>query len=120
VEWWRGFLWNSFIGGIVGAIPTIGVLLSLPWTIAVLAFNARRLHDLRLSGWLQLIPIAILAVALGAFAFQHPDRPLDFTAALGTLHAFSFGAALLIYLLFYAALGLAPGTRGPNCYGEAD
>lgn len=123
-EWWLSTLVNSIISGIVGAVPTIGVLLSLPWIIANLAVNARRLHDLSLSAWLQLIPMAFGFAAVLAFFYlggseNPPPTSFDVTTSAGLFTAFAILTGAL-YLIFYVVIGLFPGRPGPNAYGEAD
>ena len=41
-EWWFSTFGNAVAGAIVGAVPGIGALLSLPWIIGTLAaFNVK-------------------------------------------------------------------------------
>lgn len=123
-EWWLTTLGNTIASTIVGAVPTIGTLLALPWIIAGLAVNARRLHDLSLSAWLQLIPMAFgFLAALAFFYLGGPDNPpqatSDFSTPAGALTAFAAVTGVM-YLIFYAVIGFFPGRSGPNVYGEAD
>jgi uncharacterized membrane protein YhaH (DUF805 family) len=123
-EWWLTMLGTTIISAIIGAIPTIGALLTLPWVIVTLAVNARRLHDLSLSAWLQLIPMAFgLVFAVFYFVLGGPDNPPDaswaFSTPAGMLTAYGALAAL-VYLAFYIWIGFVPGRQGPNVYGEAD
>ncbi len=123
-EWWLSQLGNTIVGAVVGAAPTVGSLLALPWVIGALAVNARRLHDLSLSAWLQLVPMAF-GLAFAVFYFYHggPDRTLAASWTLNTPEGMlTLLAAIVgvIYLLFYAWIGFTPGRRGSNAYGEAD
>ena len=126
-EWWLGTIWNGVVGAVIAALsPTIGVLLSAPWIIASLALNSRRLHDLRKSAWLQLLPIA-LGLAVGAvFAIVGLDTLSQAISDRATMPFWDavllvlFGVALVGYLAFYGWLGIARGDVGPNYYGEAD
>lgn len=125
-EWWIALVWNSAVGAIVAAIPTIGPILSLPWLVAGLAANARRLHDLKLSAWLQLAPMAATVLALAAYEVSVRQGWVRASEAFGwstPAQGAVLGAALfagLAYGVFYIWLGFVPGTRGPNVYGEAD
>jgi|GEM_PF-1741432 len=123
-EWWLSTLGNAIVGAIVGAVPAIGTLLALPWLVATLAVNARRLHDLSVSAWLQLIPLAFgFAAAFLYFQLGGPANPPQTSWTLGTPSGqFTLLAAVsaLVYLAFYGIVGFAPGKSGPNLYGEAD
>lgn len=123
-EWWLTMLGNTVVSVIVGAVPTIGTLLTLPWVIATLAVNARRLHDLSVSAWLQLVPMAFgLALAVFYFQLGRPDIPPSpswtLSTPMGLLTVFGAGTAF-VYLAFYAWIGFVPGRIGSNAYGEAD
>lgn len=123
-EWWWTMLGNTVVSTIVGAVPTIGTLLTLPWVIASLAVNARRLHDLSLSAWLQLVPMAFgFACAIFYFMLGGPDNPPEpawtWTTPAGQLTLFATLSGV-IYLAFYAWIGFVPGRGGGNVYGEAD
>ena len=76
-EYWFGYLGVmlistglvfliGFIGAALGASPEVINLLILPWQIftivASTALAARRLHDLNMSGWWQLISITIIGL----------------------------------------------------------
>lgn len=123
-EWWLSMLGNTLAGAIIGAVPTIGPLLSLPWLIGSLAVSARRLHDLSLSAWFQLIPMAFGAVFIAGYMhLGAPDNPPVFTFDMQTPAGWmtAFGAAAaIVYLGFYLIVGFAPGKSGPNFYAEAD
>src|SRR6185295_8327157 len=74
-EWVFGMIVNIFIGAFVGNIPTIGPLLAIPWTIATLAVTNRRLHDLNRSGWIQLAPMAVGAIAAPVIIMAESGNP---------------------------------------------
>ncbi len=147
-EWLIGFGVNTLIGTVIGALSSIGPVLALPWTIAVLAVTSRRLHDLGRSGWLQVVPMIIFAAVIGAYflaerlgvggkslsqatailgdaAFTtlvEKSQEVD-TAGAGALDK-AFMVALVIsaaiYGLFYVWLASSRGTPEANCYGEVD
>lgn len=116
-EWWVTMIWSVFIGAFFTVVPTIGLLLALPWTIATLAVTARRLHDLTLSAWLQTIPMMIAVILLAGYGVATYVLKVEFQDAVITA-----GVALitLSYGVLYLFMGCAPGSRGSNCYGEAD
>jgi uncharacterized membrane protein YhaH (DUF805 family) len=98
----------------------------LPWIIGNLAVTTRRLHDLKQSAWMQIVPMAIggvaLSVMLGTDA-HHQFQLNDLLAMDTPVEKARAGLAVLTVILsiaFSAWLGFAPGTKGPNCYGEAD
>ncbi len=123
-EWWLTTLGIIVISAIVGAVPTIGPLLTLPWVIMTLAVNARRLHDLSLSAWLQMIPLGFgLVFSIFFFRLGGPDNPPEPSLAFDTpagWYTIAGAAWVLIYVVFYTLFGFVPGRRGPNAYGEAD
>lgn len=89
-------------------------LLMIVPTFAVIC---RRLHDLNYSGWWQIFAhfffatcIAMLAVTFGVAFVINP-----FIAGAGGL--FAFGAVCIMYLVFWIALSVMRGTKGPNKYG---
>ncbi len=123
-EWWLTMLGNAVISTIVGAVPTIGVLLTIPWVIVTLATNARRLHDLSASAWLQLIPMALaFGVSMIYFYLGGPDNPPEISWTLTTqagLFTLAAAVSAIVYVGFYVWIGFAPGRKGPNVFGEAD
>lgn len=123
-EWWLTTLGIIIISAIVGAAPTIGPLLTLPWLIMTLAVNARRLHDMSMSGWIQVAPL-LFGVVFGVFYFMAgqpetlPNPSFDINTIPGQLTIAGI-AWVVAYLAFYGLVGFVRGTRGPNAYGEAD
>jgi len=116
-EWWATTIWCAIVGAVIGSVPMIGLLLAIPWTIGTLAVNARRLHDLTMSAWLQTIPMAIAAILLAGYGVGKFALGMEFdemTTAIGA------GAIALAYGAFYMFMGFAPGKLGPNAYGEAE
>lgn len=129
-EWWRGIVINTILSVWVGAFPITGPIMALLFTYAGIAVTTRRLHDLGVSGWLQLAPILLWAAMLFAASLRfgpsgQPD--LQFDAALQALFSTptapgSLGlfVAIAVWLVFMLLMGSVPGNRGPNAYGEAD
>lgn len=123
-EWWLTMLGITIISVVIGAIPTFGPLLTLPWVIMTLALNARRLHDLSMSAWVQVAPL-VFGVVYGVLYFMagQPDplvqASLDISTITGRVTIAGI-AWVVAYLIFYAVVGFVRGTRGPNAYGEAD
>lgn len=124
-EWWLTTLGIIVISAIVGAVPTIGPLLTVPWLIMTLAVNARRLHDLSVSAWWQIIPLVFGAVFFALLIWQggDPDNLPEPSWAFDTpagWYTLAGAAWVLIYIVFYIVIGFVPGRRGSNAYGEAD
>lgn len=73
-EYWFAFLFNFIIGFVLGCIPVVGWILSVPYSLAVfipgLSIAVRRMHDTGKS-WayllMGLIPIAGLIILLVQF-----------------------------------------------------
>lgn len=116
-EWWVTMGWSSIVGGIIsGLIPTLGSLLALPWIVAGLAVTARRLHDLTLSAWWQVVPMAVASLVLAVYGIGRAAGMTfsDMTVQIGV------GVIGAVYTLFYLWIGFAPGARKSNHFGEAD
>lgn len=116
-EWWITMAWSAVAGAVVSAIPVVGPVLALPWTISSLAVSARRLHDLTLSAWLQIIPMAIAGALLAGYGIARYALRLHVDDALVMLGGVAIGFS---YVLFALILGFAPGKGSSNLYGEAD
>ena len=105
--WLFGFLPLALLGLVVGALRLktpeavryvlTGILL-LVWPQAVIL--ARRFHDLNFSGWW----VAVLWLLPGALVLLRAPVPPQTGTVLVWLGAL--------------VLGLIPGTRGPNRYGN--
>lgn len=121
------FLWCVLIAALVGSAPLVGALLALPWVLMSLAVQARRLHDLGLSGWVMLTPIALFGVWLAVVVWADAqgltvaepgaaDASTPWTEGI----ALAFSGLALLQLAYLGALAAAKGKDGPNMYGEAD
>jgi len=154
-EWLWGMIQSTIVGVLAGGIPYIGLILTLPLTIRLVAVSTRRMHDLKLSGWLQLVPMVCMAATIALFLgfqqfgladYRHvlgldaldtdlfPTEPtlselLSVPSRYRELGGISpmewipiamYWVSGLGYLILYGAMLFAPGTNGPNCYGEAD
>jgi uncharacterized membrane protein YhaH (DUF805 family) len=141
-EWVWGFVTSTVGAAFVGLVPFVGPILSLTWTIRMIAYSTRRLHDLKQSGWLQLIPMALTVLSFGLFAaFTYfgladfsrfstdggtvPDisRLENFQGGLTLMEAIPIGLSWIsvgAWVFLYGAMLVTPGTNGPNPYGEAD
>jgi uncharacterized membrane protein YhaH (DUF805 family) len=70
-EWLWGMVQSTLVGVLAGAIPVFGPILAVLFTIRLIAVSSRRLHDLKLSAWLQILPMALMATTAALFfAFQ--------------------------------------------------
>lgn len=123
-EFWMLMIMNAFAAALAGSVPTFGPLLATPWIVGAFAVTTRRLHDMRRSGWWQVAPVLMglpLFAAIAVLESQGliegelapPQHWVDVTNSFGMLWAISC-AAFVFWVAFF------PGTRGPNCYGEAD
>jgi uncharacterized membrane protein YhaH (DUF805 family) len=120
-EWFGRMFVNIICGAAMSAVPLIGPLLAAPWMVSALAVTSRRLHDLNISAWVQLVPIgvgmAVLALHINAeenlMWFGSHERALAIENTVG-------GTWLVLYGIYYLFLIFLPGTRGPNVYGESD
>lgn len=127
-EWFRIFVMNAYLASFVVRIaPPWGLLIALPFSVAIWAVSVRRLHDLGRSGWLVLVPFALatsLIVAGAVLAGSETTILSELSEAQQTLaHSIAMwlGWTFIIGLIgFYLWLGLARGKAGPNPYGEAD
>jgi len=96
-----------------GPVSTlVGVALIFPQ----LSLNAKRLHDLDRSGWLQLLPLAVLVVAAVSGSLL-ADVGGSTGSILGGVLVVMLGLAALALALW---IGFARGTNGPNRYGEPE
>lgn len=120
--------------------PGIAPLPNILLLLVIMATSARRLHDLRLSGWLQTIPMCLTAAALVSIYAVHGAlnvdaaprltlneltdpgtwRSLDGQKLLDVLPEALFALGGLACLGLCGVLLLAPGDAGPNCFGEND
>lgn len=130
--YWAGFAVLSAASIAVLFVPKVGGLLWLatffPWTM----LNAKRLHDINKSGWVQLIQhlgnigIVIAAVAMlgGAVAlgFQRGANwrtAMEAGSALGATGGFLITGGLVIFnTLWLIWLGGSPGVPFENRYGK--
>lgn len=112
-EWWVTMAWCGLVIAVIAHVPVVGPILTLPWVVGALAVTSRRLHDMRRPAWLLAVPAAL--AALGAFAIAAWSNAVF--DPMANLQVLAIGCVSLIFCLW---VGLAPGTPGPNCYGEAD
>ena len=85
-----------------GLIPFAGLVTLIP----TLAVASRRLHDIGKSGWLQIIPWAILAVAFVSAGVGDAG----FLFVIGMIAAFASFIVLIVWLV-------RKGDEGTNKYG---
>ena len=88
-----------------------GFLLVMLWP--TLAVCAKRLHDRNYSAWWLVLVFGAGAALVYAMAF------LKVAFGTGSIPVYSASAGLALLLIwFIGALGLRPGTVGPNRFGE--
>lgn len=126
-EFWIGFLILFVLGWVLnflhGIGHLIGLLLIYPWV----CLYSKRLHDMGKSGWLAVIPFAVMIVGFGiAFAVGagsaimamanggHADMGVLAGAGMAVM---VIGLALLVCLAFLLWVGLTPSQPGDNAYG---
>lgn len=115
------FLGSSFVfnllGGLIGLIPVVGVIALWPH----IAMRTKRLHDMGLSGWLQILPVVLIVLAnlFATFLMIAPMFGLVglLLTRLSPLTVPVYALAILIDFLFFAWLAGTPGQAGPNRYG---
>lgn len=130
--YWAGFGVLSVLSIAVLFVPFIGGLLWLltfaPWAI----LNTKRLHDMNLSGWVQLVQhlgnLGIIVVAIvmmgGAVALSMDsgagwESALAGVTALGATGGFLITGGLLAFnVLWLIWLGGTPGTPQENRHGR--
>jgi len=80
---------------------------------------SRRLHDIGLSAWWQapFVAVQMAVIALGLFMTEATSARLLASVDPELLGAITF-IFLAAYLLFILAIGLIPGRKAPNAYGE--
>jgi uncharacterized membrane protein YhaH (DUF805 family) len=94
-EYW----WWVLFTALVGLIPLAGLVTLIP----MLAVTSRRLHDIGKSGWVQIMPWAIVAVTL----------VLALETALFVIGMIAVFASFVVLIVSLAK----KGDEGPNKYG---
>lgn len=78
--------------------------------------GARRLQDININGWVNLVPMVISLVGVGAIIFsilkEAANPGVVITTALLVL------AVLLVMFIVFIIMFALDGTRGANKYGE--
>lgn len=123
-DFWIGFAILFVAGIVLGMIPVIkqfaGLILLFPW----ICVYSKRLHDFGKTGWLVLVPIGVVFVAIiiaimtGGMAMLAggANNAAGAMAGLGTMGLVMI-VALLICLAFLLWVGLTKGDPGDNQYG---
>ena len=107
------FISLSLVGSLVAFFSPYFMLLIIP----ILVITARRLHDMNLSGWWQILAHSLVFIALSCHItwvivlyLYYQDK-----LAQGLLVCAWFMIGL--YAVFWIALSCVRGTKGPNKYG---
>jgi uncharacterized membrane protein YhaH (DUF805 family) len=85
--------------------------------IAGFAVTCRRLHDLNLSGWWQLLVYCIPSVLTGIFAFTIGLAVIANPFLAGFWGMIGMGIVGAVWLIYILTLSLKRGTVGVNKYG---
>ncbi|TDM12289.1 DUF805 domain-containing protein [Macrococcus lamae] len=78
--------------------------------------GARRLQDININGWVNLVPVGVSLVCLAAILFSVVKSAMDPGAIITT--SLIALAVLLVMAIVFKVLYLLDGTRGTNKYGE--
>jgi len=97
-----GFWWWVLFTSSLGLIPSASLVTLIP----TLAVTSRRLHDIGKSGWLQIMPWAIVAVTLVLNVVTLATALFG----IGMIAAFASFVVLIVWLA-------KKGDEGPNKYG---
>lgn len=97
----------------LGLPPAVTSLLSIVLFLPSIALCSRRLHDINMSGWWQLVPWLLLNGGLLSFG-PEPAASADGAGSGGSLSLFAAGLA---GLALWLAWGLRKGTAGSNRFG---
>lgn len=98
---------QTFIGTANGEEGPLFLVLSFAAVYPAICFQTKRLHDLGRTGWLQALPMAMLALTAPLGAAGHGDFIILIVVAAGLLMG-----ALFIWLAFFR------GHPAANKYGE--
>ncbi|MBQ7609287.1 MAG: DUF805 domain-containing protein [Desulfovibrionaceae bacterium] len=102
-EYWWFYLFVSLLNLILSGTGAIGAIINFSLTVPMIFVSCRRLHDSNLSGWFQLLPLAIALLPLLLFS----ELSTEFLAIF-----FVVAFSLSIYLY------CRKGTPGPNRFGD--
>ena len=59
------FWWVYLALTLIGIVPLVGIFIQLVTFIGLISLTSRRLQDVGLSGWYQLVPYSILSLSIG-------------------------------------------------------
>ena len=94
--------WWVLFTSLIGLIPFAGLVTLIP----TLAVTSRRFHDIGKSGWLQILPFALIVVAIPLGTVSQNYIPPIVTI----IAAFACIVLLFVWLI-------KKGDEGPNKYG---
>ena len=105
------------VGGDIMALVNGGfasTLFNLLVIVPTFALVARRLQDMNVSGWWQLLAHGVVALAVAIpLALYGP-----LLNGISMIMALSVVAVIALYLVFWIALSCIRGTHGPNKFGD--
>lgn len=128
-EFWAGWCILFVVNLVLNLIPGLGHFLALALIYCWVCVYSKRLHDMGKSGWLQVVPMAILfggaifAIVAGVGAAISAGAANGSEAA-GMAALGGFGVMALVLCLSFVVgigfllwVGLATGEPGVNRYG---
>jgi uncharacterized membrane protein YhaH (DUF805 family) len=127
-DFWIGFAILVAIGVVLGWIPVLGWLISLALCYAQVCLGSKRLHDMGRSGFLMLLPFAVIVVLtvmgmmFGGLAmvagYGHGGAVgAGAMAGMGILFGLVGLAGFILNIGFLLWMGLTPSQPGENRYG---
>lgn len=111
-DYWIATILVILIHQLLSLIPFFGLLLSCFAAWPLFAINAKRLHDIGRTGWLQLLYPAVMFICLIlTIILSDLDKNDDGTAMI------PLAIIPLFALIFTLWVGLSRGNDGSNPYG---
>jgi uncharacterized membrane protein YhaH (DUF805 family) len=129
-EFWAGWCILFVVNFVLHFLPIIGWVLGLLLIYPWVCVYTKRLHDMGRSGWLQVIPMVVVFVAIivaamagfGAVIGSMASANSDSGAAMAALGGASvillaMAIAFVVGIGFLLWVGISPTQAGPNQYG---
>lgn len=109
---------DAIVFGTAQSIDPFSALFSLLTFFPAMSVRARRLHDINVSGWWQMLPLlGLLILAPGFYNYF-----INSVSAIGPLMALSVVGGVLVFFGGFVLLIIGfclPSTNGANRFGDA-